>query len=103
MVVGEQAALLRTYIAAGADVTAGDYDKRTPLHIAAAEGKLAMVSGTGAASALGFARVCQTAKHVAVICSSCGMKLQLLPFRHANSSGSIQPCKTYVGLLHTAS
>jgi ankyrin repeat protein len=30
--------LLGAYIAAGADVNAADYDKRTPLHVAAAEG-----------------------------------------------------------------
>eukprot|EP00879_Flechtneria_rotunda_P011143 GHRR01011641.1.p1 GENE.GHRR01011641.1~~GHRR01011641.1.p1 ORF type:complete len:698 (+),score=354.14 GHRR01011641.1:186-2279(+) len=36
-------ALLRRYIAAGADVSAGDYDSRTPLHLAAAEGSLEMV------------------------------------------------------------
>jgi ankyrin repeat protein len=46
MVVEEQEGLLRRYIAAGANVAAGDYDKRTPLHIAAAEGKLAMVRCT---------------------------------------------------------
>jgi glutaminase len=35
--------LLRRYIAAGADVNAADYDRRTPMHIAAAEGKLSLV------------------------------------------------------------
>ena len=44
MVLQEQQHLLRRYIAAGADVNACDYDKRTPLHIAAAEGKLALVT-----------------------------------------------------------
>jgi len=43
MVKEEQPHLLRRYIAAGADVNASDYDKRAPLHIAAAEGKLGMV------------------------------------------------------------
>ncbi|KAF8054945.1 AKT1 [Scenedesmus sp. PABB004] len=43
MVLEGEEALLRRYIAAGADVAAGDYDKRTPLHIAAAEGKLSTV------------------------------------------------------------
>lgn len=43
MVQEDQATLLRRYIAAGADVNAADYDKRTPLHIAAAEGKLSLV------------------------------------------------------------
>jgi hyperpolarization activated cyclic nucleotide-gated potassium channel 4 len=35
---------LRRYIAAGADVNVGDYDRRTALHIAAAEGKLEVVA-----------------------------------------------------------
>lgn len=45
MVLQGQADLLRRYIAAGADVGAWDYDRRTALHIAAAEGKLDMVRG----------------------------------------------------------
>eukprot|EP00879_Flechtneria_rotunda_P033614 GHRR01037247.1.p1 GENE.GHRR01037247.1~~GHRR01037247.1.p1 ORF type:complete len:158 (+),score=20.76 GHRR01037247.1:538-1011(+) len=36
--------LLRRYIAAGANISAVDYDNRAPLHIAAAEGDLTMVS-----------------------------------------------------------
>mgnify|MGYP001811165631 FL=1 len=43
MVLDDQPHLLRRYLAAGADANAADYDKRTPLHIAAAEGKLGMV------------------------------------------------------------
>eukprot|EP00879_Flechtneria_rotunda_P018684 GHRR01019607.1.p1 GENE.GHRR01019607.1~~GHRR01019607.1.p1 ORF type:complete len:155 (+),score=26.43 GHRR01019607.1:275-739(+) len=35
--------LLRRYIAAGANISAVDYDNRAPLHIAAAEGDLTMV------------------------------------------------------------
>ena len=37
--------LLRLLLRAGAHVDAGDYDKRTALHIAAAEGNLAAVGG----------------------------------------------------------
>lgn len=44
MVLQGQADLLRRYIAAGADMGAWDYDKRTALHIAAAEDRLDMVS-----------------------------------------------------------
>jgi ankyrin repeat protein len=44
MVVEGQAGLLRRYIAAGANVAAGDYNQQTPLHIAAVQGKLEMVS-----------------------------------------------------------
>jgi hypothetical protein len=36
--------LLRRLLRAGANPDAGDYDKRTPLHIAAAEGNLPAVS-----------------------------------------------------------
>jgi len=36
--------LLQSYVMAGANANVGDYDKRTPLHIAAAEGNLQMVS-----------------------------------------------------------
>jgi ankyrin repeat protein len=43
--------LLGRYIAAGADVNVGDYDARTALHIAAAEGKLDMVGGCRSAAA----------------------------------------------------
>ena len=39
--------VLRRYVAAGADVNVADYDKRTALHIAAAEGKMEMVSEGG--------------------------------------------------------
>lgn len=35
--------LLQRFLAAGANADACDYDKRTPLHIAAAEGDLSMV------------------------------------------------------------
>ena len=41
--------LLRRLLRAGADVNAGDYDQRTALHVAAAEGNLAAVRGSGAA------------------------------------------------------
>ena len=34
---------IKSIIALGADVASGDYDRRTPLHIAAAEGKADMV------------------------------------------------------------
>jgi ankyrin repeat protein len=44
MVMEENAGLLRRYIAAGAYVAAGDYNQQTPLHIAAVQGKLEMVS-----------------------------------------------------------
>jgi ankyrin repeat protein len=43
MVQEEQVDLLRRYIAAGADMNAADYDKRAPLHVAAAEGRLPLV------------------------------------------------------------
>jgi ankyrin repeat protein len=46
LVVADEAELLHRYIAAGANVNVGDYDKRTPLHIAAAEGKMNFVSET---------------------------------------------------------
>lgn len=36
--------LLRRFIKAGISVNAGNFDKRTPLHVAAAEGNLAAVS-----------------------------------------------------------
>jgi potassium channel len=39
----QDAELLRRYIDAGADMSAADYDGRTALHIAAAEGSLPMV------------------------------------------------------------
>ncbi len=35
--------LLRRYLGAGADPNSGDYDKRTAMHIAAAEGNVAAV------------------------------------------------------------
>jgi glutaminase len=35
--------LLRRLVRAGADVNAGDYDRRTALHISAAEGNAVMV------------------------------------------------------------
>lgn len=38
------AELIRRYIKAGINVNAADYDKRTALHIAAAEGNLEVVS-----------------------------------------------------------
>jgi ankyrin repeat protein len=38
--------LLQRFLMAGADVNIGDYDNRTPLHIAAAEGNLKIVSIT---------------------------------------------------------
>jgi hypothetical protein len=44
LVVADEEELLHRYIAAGANVNVGDYDKRTPLHIAVAEGKVNMVS-----------------------------------------------------------
>jgi hypothetical protein len=44
MVLDGEQGLLRRYIAAGANVSVGDYDRRTPLHVAAAEDKLNMVS-----------------------------------------------------------
>jgi ankyrin repeat protein len=44
LVMADEEQLLHRYIVAGADVNVGDYDKRTPLHIAAVEGKLNMVS-----------------------------------------------------------
>jgi ankyrin repeat protein len=44
LVMEGQEELLQLYISAGADLNVGDYDKRTPLHIAASEGNLAMVS-----------------------------------------------------------
>jgi ankyrin repeat protein len=43
LVYDDNTTLLKRYIAAGADVNVGDYDQRTALHIAAAEGKLDMV------------------------------------------------------------
>ncbi len=43
MVQARDKMLLRAYLAAGADVDASDYDRRTALHIAAAEGDLDMV------------------------------------------------------------
>lgn len=43
-VLEDDLAALQVFSSAGADVNVYDYDKRTPLHIAAAEGKLTMVS-----------------------------------------------------------
>ena len=43
LAAAEDVAMLRRYIAAGADVNVGDYDRRTALHIAAAEGKVEVV------------------------------------------------------------
>ena len=40
---GKTVADIKSIIALGADVASGDYDRRTPLHIAAAEGKADMV------------------------------------------------------------
>ena len=40
---GNTVADIKSIIAFGADVASGDYDRRTPLHIAAAEGKADMV------------------------------------------------------------
>lgn len=39
-----QEQLLRRFIAAGADVSAADHNKQTALHLAAAQGKLKLVS-----------------------------------------------------------
>jgi len=39
--------LLQSYLDAGADASAADYDKRAPLHIAAAEGDAVLVSRGG--------------------------------------------------------
>ena len=40
---GNSVSDIKSIIAFGADVATGDYDRRTPLHIAAAEGKADMV------------------------------------------------------------
>ena len=43
MIQGNSVSDIKSIIAFGADVATGDYDRRTPLHIAAAEGKADMV------------------------------------------------------------
>lgn len=48
--------LIRRYIKAGINVNAADYDKRTALHIAAAEGNLDVVRAPGFISFYGYLR-----------------------------------------------
>jgi ankyrin repeat protein len=50
--------LLKRLLAAGAKPNAADYDKRRPLHIAAADGNLPAVSGRGSAATVAAVSQC---------------------------------------------